>query len=168
VVNKRKALDQYYVTQHHALGDIVWMKAAALQTLNLKDEHVNRLVMHHHVHAVALGSRYYNLAAVSHGHKPLRHFPDVSLNSRHIDNALAKARDSTNGDIPGAIHTLVMSGARNAVIRAAILDPAAEGWDRVPEPGACDFCTGQAGPGGDSFPAHYNCNCIASPRFRGA
>jgi hypothetical protein len=163
VTTLRKLLDRHYMIRQHHFGDIVRMRAEALHTLNPTNDQVDLLVRHHHRHAVALGSHYYNLAATAHGFPHVHKFPPVHMNPRHVTNAIVQAQGD---NIPGVIQGLVLSGAREVVMATSALDPNADGWDRIAEPGACQYCRIQQGPGGDSFPAHYNCECIAAPRFR--
>lgn len=53
----------------------------------------------------------------------------------------------------------------------AAQDPQAAGWQRILEPGACDFCRMLAGRGGvykkstARFAAHHNCRCGARPSW---
>lgn len=151
------------MAHQHALGDLVMAKASVLGQVSATSDQVRLLINHHYGHAVAMGARYYNLASVAAGHNGLVRFPSVAISPDHIDNALAKAGGN---NLPGAIQSLVLGGARHTIIAASAMDPTSTGWDRMPEPGACDFCTSKSGPGGPDFPAHYNCNCIAAPVFK--
>lgn len=64
-----------------------------------------------------------------------------------------------------------LDSARETVRANSLRDPRARGWERVTNPGACDFCVDLANRGAayseDSadFEAHDGCNCIAAPAF---
>jgi hypothetical protein len=146
----RSLLDKHYMVHQHVLGDMVAAKASALPRVTPDNE------------AVALGSRYYGMASVAHGHGSFSRFPDMPISDDHIMNAIRKS-----DNVPGALHTLVLSGARDVIIKSSLIDMSSDGWDRIAEPGACDFCRAQTG-GGEVFPTHYNCECIAAPKFKEA
>jgi len=85
------------------------------------------------------------------------------------DGASAMAADA----LRGASTRMVMMGGRDTVAHAVLIDPIAEGWERVIEPGACGFCAMLAGRGAVykedtvKFRAHDHCHCIARAVFRG-
>jgi hypothetical protein len=73
----------------------------------------------------------------------------------------------------GASTRMTMMGGRDTVVRASTKDPAAEGWERVIEAGACAFCAMLAGRGAVykestvDFRAHDHCHCTARAVFKG-
>jgi hypothetical protein len=87
---------------------------------------------------------------------------DPNLSSTMASNALQ-----------GASSRMVMLGGRDTVTSAAALDPAAEGWERVIQPGSCGFCAMLAGRGAvykagtADFRAHDHCHCVARVVFKG-
>ena len=87
---------------------------------------------------------------------------DANLSSTMANNALQ-----------GATSRMVMLGGRDTVTTAAALDPVAEGWERVIQPGSCGFCAMLAGRGAVykestvDFRAHDHCHCVARPVFPG-
>jgi hypothetical protein len=143
----------------NVLGDSVFAAASAIPTSK-----VPLLVKSRYPHSVAMGARFFNLMSVASGNSGLVKFPHVTLAPDHISNALAKAGP---GQLAGAAQALVLSGGRDLITQASEIDPFCDGWDWISEPDACDYCAGRAGPGTGSFNAHYNCGCIARPRFGG-
>jgi hypothetical protein len=159
----RSLLDKHYMVHQHVLGDMVAAKASALPRVTPDNERAVVMLVHGlYRKAVALGSRYYGMASVAHGHGSFSRFPDMPISDDHIMNAIRKS-----DNVPGALHTLVLSGARDVIIKSSLIDMSSDGWDRIAEPGACDFCRAQTG-GGEVFPTHYNCECIAAPKFKEA
>jgi hypothetical protein len=151
------ATDHYMNTQR-ILGDHVFSAASVIPAGKAHD-----LVASRYSHSVALASRFYNLMSVASGNSGMKKFPSMSIAPEHIDNALSKAGP---GQLPGAVQALVLSGGRDLITQTSLLDPLAEGWDWITEPGACDYCRSRSGSGSGDFKAHYSCGCIASPRFR--
>jgi hypothetical protein len=74
-----------------------------------------------------------------------------------------------------SVSQLVLDQGRDTIIGNALKDPAAKGWARVTEVGACSFCIMlalRAGAGflytskrSADFQAHDNCHCHAEPVF---
>lgn len=62
---------------------------------------------------------------------------------------------------------------RETILANRRRDPAAVGWERIPNPGACRFCRFIAAKGAiykqstARFAAHPTCKCSAAPVFRG-
>lgn len=73
----------------------------------------------------------------------------------------------------GASTRMVMKGGRDTITHVVHVDPAAAGWERVIEPGACSFCAMLAGRGAVykestvDFRAHDHCHCVARVVFAG-
>lgn len=68
-------------------------------------------------------------------------------------------------------HGYVTQAYGDTISGAAKADPKAVGWERVPNPGACDFCIMLAGRGGvymeqtSRFASHSGCQCGARPSW---
>jgi hypothetical protein len=83
--------------------------------------------------------------------------------------ASAMARDGMSG----ASTRMIMMGGRDTVTGATAVDPFAEGWERVIQPGSCGFCAMLAGRGAVykestvDFRAHDSCHCVARAVFKG-
>jgi hypothetical protein len=146
-----------YMTVQNILGDNVFAAASAIPADKVTD-----LIASRYQHSVAMGTRFYNLMSVASGHSGRAKFQRMSLSPDHISNALAKAGPD---NIAGAAQSLVLSGGRDIITQTAEIDPLCDGCDWETEPGACDYCLSQAGPIEGTFRAHYNCGCIAVPRF---
>jgi hypothetical protein len=140
--------------------------------------------------AESASARYYAQARIAAGHSPVT-IPGVSLDPQQLETTVhamgpgqffhylgggadaQSAGEMARSGFGGASSRLIMQGGRDAVARAAIDDPLAEGWERVLEPGACGFCSMLAGRGGvyteasAGFQAHDHDHCVARPVFAG-
>lgn len=72
--------------------------------------------------------------------------------------------------VGGSVTRQVLKGGRDALVLSSGEDPRAQGWTRITDGNACDFCTGLAGQvfRGESaaeFEAHDHCGCGAEPSF---
>jgi hypothetical protein len=73
--------------------------------------------------------------------------------------------------VTGATERLVLDQGRDTIVQAVHADPAATGWARIPEPGACSFCLMLAtrgavyGAASKDFKSHNHCECHADPSF---
>jgi hypothetical protein len=84
--------------------------------------------------------------------------------------------------VTGATERLVLDQGRATIVQAVHADPAATGWARIPEPGACSFCLMLATRGAvyeehafdvvnakftgeGKFKSHNHCECHADPCF---
>lgn len=68
-------------------------------------------------------------------------------------------------------HGYVTQSYGDTISGATKADPLAVGWERIPNPGACDFCVMLAGRGGvykkatSRFASHSGCRCSAAPSW---
>jgi len=91
------------------------------------------------------------------------------LKDQPEDNAATMAGDG----LRGAATRLVLAGGRDTITGTTPIDPAARGWERVIEPGACSFCSMLASRGAVykestvGFRAHDHCHCVARAVFTG-
>jgi hypothetical protein len=75
------------------------------------------------------------------------------------------------GKVTGATERLVLDQGRDTIVQAVHADPAATGWARIPEMGACSFCLMLAtrgavyGEESKDFRSHNHCACHADPSF---
>lgn len=73
----------------------------------------------------------------------------------------------------GGLKLDVTNAYIGTIAESSIADPAARGWQRVSDAGACDFCVMLEGRGsvyseeGALFGAHDHCGCSAEPAFEG-
>jgi hypothetical protein len=73
--------------------------------------------------------------------------------------------------VTGATERLVLDQGRDTIVQAVHADPAATGWARIPEMGACSFCLMLAtrgavyGEESKDFKSHNHCACHADPSF---
>jgi hypothetical protein len=140
--------------------------------------------------AEAASARYYASSRVVQGFGHID-VPGITLDPHYLDsvmqimgpgqffnhlenNADAEiASNMTRDGMQGSAARLVLNGGRNTITNVATQDQAAEGWERVIEPGACSFCAMLAGRGGVyrestvDFRAHDHCHCVARPVFKG-
>jgi hypothetical protein len=140
--------------------------------------------------AEAASARYYGSSRVVQGFGHID-VPGITLDPHYLDsvmqimgpgqffnhlenNADAEvASNMTRDGMQGSATRLVLNGGRQTITNVATQDKAAEGWERVIEPGACSFCAMLAGRGGVykestvDFRAHDHCHCVARPVFKG-
>lgn len=75
--------------------------------------------------------------------------------------------------ILGGVQRRIADHLRYTIARSATADPAAAGWQRVAQPGACWFCRALSGRGfvysesTADFSSHDHCGCSAVPAWRG-
>jgi hypothetical protein len=75
--------------------------------------------------------------------------------------------------ISGALTTRILDAARETITESSIADPAAQGWQRVADAGACGFCLMLESRGevytedSADFASHDHCGCSAEPAFEG-
>lgn len=99
--------------------------------------------------------------------------PGQFFNHLENNNDAQVASDMTRDGMQGSAQRLVLNGGRDTITNVSTQDKAAEGWERVIEPGACSFCAMLAGRGGVykestvDFRAHDHCHCVARPVFKG-
>lgn len=76
-------------------------------------------------------------------------------------------------NLSGALQLVVTDAYMGTIGGSSIADPAARGWQRVANVGACDFCRMLEGRGevyseaGVLFGAHDHCGCSGEPAFHG-
>lgn len=76
-------------------------------------------------------------------------------------------------NLTGGLQLDVVDAYMGTIAESSIADPAAHGWQRVADGGACDFCVMLEGRGevysedGALFGAHDHCGCSAEPAFAG-
>jgi hypothetical protein len=97
-------------------------------------------------------------------------------------DAASNAADVALSNITGATERLVLDQGRETIIEAVHTDPAATGWARIPELGACSFClmlatrgavyeehafdeANKKFTGAGKFKSHNHCACHADPSF---
>lgn len=75
--------------------------------------------------------------------------------------------------ITGGLQLVVGNAYRETIMESSIADPAARGWQRVANGGACPFCVMLEARGavysesGADFASHDHCGCTAEPAFEG-
>lgn len=75
--------------------------------------------------------------------------------------------------INGGLQLIVGDAYRETIMGSSIADPAAQGWARVADANACEFCTLLASRGATyseasaDFASHAHCGCTAEPEFIG-
>ena len=71
--------------------------------------------------------------------------------------------------IAGKAEVYALDGSRLTIANASTNDPAAKGWERIADDGACEYCLGLTGilwtTYEPNFLPHIGCNCIAVPTF---
>lgn len=71
-------------------------------------------------------------------------------------------------NVEAALEDIVLGGFRDTIRENATADPEAQGWERTPSPGACDYCMSFAGEvyaTEGQFESHTHCNCTNEPVF---
>lgn len=77
-------------------------------------------------------------------------------------------------NLVGGLQYDVTNAYMGTIAGSSLADPAANGWQRVADAGACDFCRMLESRGsvysaeGVLFGAHDHCGCSAEPDFKGA
>jgi hypothetical protein len=76
-------------------------------------------------------------------------------------------------NLAGGLQLVTTNAYVGTIAESSIADPAADGWQRVANIGACDFCVMLEGrgsvysEGGVLFGAHDHCGCSGEPAFKG-
>jgi hypothetical protein len=76
-------------------------------------------------------------------------------------------------NLAGGLQETVTDAYMGTIAESSLADPAAQGWQRVANLGACTFCRMLEGRGsvysetGVLFSAHGHCGCSAEPAFEG-
>ncbi len=76
-------------------------------------------------------------------------------------------------NLGGGLQLVVGDAYRETIMGSSVDDPAARGWQRVADAGACGFCLMLEGRGttyteaGSDFASHDHCGCTAEPAFEG-
>lgn len=147
------------------------------------------IVRTHYDATAADAASYYQTTRVMAdlGHRPV---PPVELDAQYAQRVMnsmsagtffhqvkevdsQEASDIASRALQGASTRLVLSGGRETIATTAGIDPDAQGWERIVEPGSCGFCAMLAGRGGVyksstvDFRAHDHCRCLAQVVFKG-
>lgn len=80
-------------------------------------------------------------------------------------------RAAALGRLAGGLQRVVADASRETIVRSAVRDPQAAGWQRVTDGNACKFCRMLADRGAVyreatvRFASHDDCGCTAAPAF---